>query len=263
MWRLEDQAGLAALGIDGLTNVDMLDGSLIVETSTSQLVTVAGDAAPVLLDPGQDAVQLDLVGVSADRIVVRRGQTLESFKVDGSDRQEMLDAVVDVRVFKDSPLTDGSFPSPPPPAFVGDTKPKAGEGSFALLADVRWASHESYTRVVFEFVPEASQWPNWTVSYRPGTAEPRNPPGETLSGEGLLWVELTPSSGLDITDPNQTVVTYDGASRIEVSTDRVVQIALMNDFEAYLAWVIEVNGQQPFRVLTASEPARVIVDIVN
>ncbi len=262
MWPLVDSPDIETVGFDSLLDLQVLDdGSLVLETASGSLVGIdlAGRSTP--LGIGSSAEPVDLLGVVDDGLVVRRFRTLERLGADGLDPQELLTGVVDAAVFTTGAATTGSFPSPPP--LIGDTAPKTGEGSGALLARVDWAEHDRYTRVVFGFVPEASEVPNWTVEYRPGIAEPRNPPGETLAGEGLLWVEMTPSSGLDISDPENTIRTYDGPNRIDVASRSVISIALMDDFEAYLAWVIEVDGQRPFRAFPLADPARLVVDIAH
>ena len=187
--------------------------------------------------------------------------TLESYTADGSDRQELLHDVVDVRAFPDEPLTTAAGPARP--RFVGDTDPKSGSGSFGFLVDVRWGIHDEFTRVVFEFRADAPEVPNWWVRYSGEPFDRPVPPFEVVTGDHLLWVEMTPATGLDISDPANTVPSYTGPLRIPIDSGAVLAINLVEDFEAYMAWVIEVDGQRPFRVLTFEEPARLAVDIAN
>jgi len=145
--------------------------------------------------------------------------------------------------------------------FPGDTGPKSGAGAFGLLTDVRIGDHEGYTRIVFDF--QEPDFPNWEFAYVPGEIEGMaGPEGGWVEGEAFLVARFQPSGTADLSG-SEVVMTYDGPRRIDVGTGSVVQLLIIEDFEANLWWAIGLTGERPFSVGTMTGPPRIYVDIAD
>ncbi len=147
------------------------------------------------------------------------------------------------------------------PTFPGDTEPKSGSGGIGLLTDVRFGDHEDYVRIVFDF--QEPSFPHWEVAYVAGEVQGQlDPEGGWVEGEAFLVVRFTPAGTADIREADP-VVTYDGPRRIDVGLGSVVQLLLIEDFEANLWWAIGLTGEKAFRVGTMTNPPRIYVDIAD
>lgn len=145
------------------------------------------------------------------------------------------------------------------PPFPGDMEPKSGPGGIGLLTGVRFGDHEDFVRVVFDF--REPSFPSWEVAYVPGEIEGMaGPEGGWVEGEAFLVARFTPAGTADIRQA-QPVVTYSGPRRIDIGLGAVVQVLLIEDFEANLWWAIGLTGERAFRVGVAKNPPRIYVDI--
>jgi hypothetical protein len=152
-----------------------------------------------------------------------------------------------------APTTTTSFP--------GDTSAKTGDGAFGLLTGVRFGDHEDYVRIVFDF--QEPSFPNWEIGYVPGEIHGMSDPaGGWVEGTAFLVARFQPSGTADISG-SDAVMTYDGLRRIDVGLGSVVQLLIIEDFEANLWWAIGLNGEKPFRVGTMAGPPRIYVDIAD
>jgi hypothetical protein len=145
--------------------------------------------------------------------------------------------------------------------FDGDTDDKTGAGAGGLLTDVRIGDHEGFTRIVFDF--REPTFPNWEFGYVAGELHGMiEPEGGWVEGDAFLIARFQPSMTADISGPD-VVITYGGPRRIDVGVGSVVQLLIIEDFEANLWWAIGLTGEKPFRVGTLAGPPRVFVDIAD
>jgi len=145
--------------------------------------------------------------------------------------------------------------------FAGDTAPESGAGAFGLLNGVRVGDHEGFTRIVFDF--QEPSFPNWEFSYVPGEVEGMvEPEGGWVAGDAFLMARFQPSGTADLSGAD-VVMTYDGPRRIDVGNGSVVQLLIVEDFEAVLWWAIGLTGEKPFSVGTMAGPPRIYVDIAD
>jgi hypothetical protein len=145
--------------------------------------------------------------------------------------------------------------------FAGGTTPRSGTGDGGLLTAVRIGDHEGYTRVVFDF--QGPSYPNWEFSYVPGEIEGMvEPEGGWVEGDAFLVARFQPSGTADLSGAD-VVMTYDGPRRIDVDNGSVVQLLIIEDFEAVLWWAIGLKGERPFSVGTMTGPPRIYVDIAD
>ena len=80
------------------------------------------------------------------------------------------------------------------------------------------------------------------------------PEGGWVEGTAFLVARFQPSGTADISGAD-VVMTYDGPRRIDVGLGSVVQLLIIEDFEANLWWAIGLTGEKPFRVGHHDRPA--------
>jgi hypothetical protein len=145
--------------------------------------------------------------------------------------------------------------------FAGGTYPQSGAGAFGLLTNVRVGDHDGYTRIVFDF--QEPDFPNWEFAYVAGELEGMvEQEGGWVQGAAFLVARFQPSGTADLSGP-EVAMTYDGPRRIDVGTGSVVQLLIIEDFEANLWWAIGLIGEKPFSVGTMTGPPRIYVDIAD
>lgn len=180
-----------------------------------------------------------------------------------TDRSDTTDAGADP--------TASTGPTTPEPTTEGidpmddaGTDPVSGtaqvEGT-ALISEVAVARHEGYDRVVFTF---ENGRPGYQVGYVDGPLT-EDGSGEPVAVEGsaYLQVRMEPASIADLSGEEYRP-TYTGPSRIDADTPEVTEVVRTGDFEAVAHWVIGVTDPGvAFRVLTLSDPPRLVVDVQN
>ena len=147
-------------------------------------------------------------------------------------------------------------------AFDGDTTTKTNDTITGdpgpYLTDVRVGDHSGFVRIVFDLSGDGT--PIYTVGYQ-------DPPfletsGDEVDVDGTAFIHVTISPALthdiDTFDP-----VYEGDDEIRPGFDPVVELQLLGDFEAYLEWVIGLDGEHPFTVEVFQDPLRVIIDIAK
>ena len=125
----------------------------------------------------------------------------------------------------------------------------------AQITDVRVGTHDGYDRVVFQF---DAGLPDVVV-------EGALPP--FYADASGLEIEVTGSAFLKVTMHGATKVspdggvTYAGSTNFEPGFDRLVQLVEGGDFEAVSTWYLGLDAGGCFRVLTLSDPSRLVIDI--
>lgn len=271
LWPAVDYDIVASLGVDGFRDLHIdtrraaEPTSLILESGTGQVWRLnKGCGDPILVEPPADVQPgLDVVGLVDGWVVAVDGQRrLVRFPLNGGAAVVLLDRVVDAERW-DEYLPIGSQTFPEPPVYGTNTCAKRGNGAFNLLTDIRWADHDGYTRVVFDFQDEHPSVPSWAVGYVDGPVYPDVVVRPEITGDGLLNVWLNPSSTLDLSDPDNTFRTYNGPLDIDVGIGTVEAIVIVEDFEAHLQWIIDVDGHRSFTAFTLSDPPRLVIDILD
>ena len=123
-----------------------------------------------------------------------------------------------------------------------------------VLADVRTGAHESFDRVVFEFAGDTL--PGYHVGYGRGPVIACGSGDEVhVAGGAALRVRMDPArahAGYEPTIRDR---------RRDTDMETLRELVLTCDFEGQVAWALGTAGQVPFRVLTLSGPARLVVDV--
>lgn len=143
-----------------------------------------------------------------------------------------------------------------PPGFATTTVSTPG-GELGLLADVTADAAGKVDRVTFEFEGAIP-------GYRIGFVERpliQDGSGDTIEviGAAVLGVHFEPASGFDLSGEGRQV--YRGPTNLDLATRIVVDVVRVGDFEANLDWAIGLDTQSVFRVVTATSPNRVIVEV--
>ena len=125
----------------------------------------------------------------------------------------------------------------------------------AQITDVRVGEHEGYDRVVFQF---DSGLPDAVIE---GVLPPfyADPSGLEIEVDGSAFLKVT-MQGASKVSPDG-VVTYDGSTSFEPGFERLIQLVEGGDFEAVSTWYLGLDGGSCYRVLTLSDPSRLVIDI--
>lgn len=162
------------------------------------------------------------------------------------------------------PSTSNSLVPAPTPVFLGGglgevtnspdpAEPWRGQtGEYSPLAEVRSGRHQGFDRVVFEF---SGPMPGYLVRYGPPVM--RNTAGFEVQADGAVGLHVTIFGG--------GVWFIEGGYRppatIVTDTTAVAEVVYVEDFEAVMQWLVGVDQQRPFRVLTLSAPTRLVIDV--
>ena len=140
--------------------------------------------------------------------------------------------------------------------FDGATTPTsiAGDGS-GLLTEVRVGAEGDLERVVFEFRDEL---PGAMVEYvDPPITQDASGEEIAVAGSAFLQVVMMPATGYDFEADAES---YTGPDRVTGDTTVVQEVVRTGDFEGYLTWVIGLDREVPFRVLTLDD-GRLVVEL--
>jgi hypothetical protein len=156
--------------------------------------------------------------------------------------------------------TPGGGASPTDEPFSGARTPVQVAGTpniiQAHLKEVRAAKHSTFDRFTLEFdiVP-----PGYKVEY----VEPpilADPSGKEVAIDGKAFLQITMQGAV----ANYLAAggpPYTGPNELKPGLPNLVEAELTGDFEAVLIWVLGVNEEVDFRVLTLESPARLVVDV--
>jgi hypothetical protein len=130
------------------------------------------------------------------------------------------------------------------------------EGPAQLLREVRAAAHEGYDRVVFEF---AAGVPGYHLEYIDSPVRACGS-GDVVSSPGDAWLEvrLTPANAHD----EQGKPTMAFAAQT-LGLPNLLRVERTCDFEAMTTYVLSVRSPLAYRVLTLSDPPRIVVDVAH
>ena len=126
----------------------------------------------------------------------------------------------------------------------------------AHLKAVRAAEHTTFDRFTLEFDIAP---PGYKVEYvkPPILADPS---GKEVAVDGTAFLQITIQGAV----ANYLAAggpAYNGPDELKPGLPNLVEAELNGDFEAVLSWILGVNEEADFRVLTLESPARLVVDI--
>jgi hypothetical protein len=125
----------------------------------------------------------------------------------------------------------------------------------AQITDVRVGTHTGYDRIVFEF---DSGIPDAVVD---GVLPPfyADPSGLEVKVSGTAFLKLT-MHGASTVAPDGAV-TYSGSTDFKPAFSRLAELVEGGDFEAVSTWYLGLHGGACLRVLTLTDPARLVIDV--
>jgi hypothetical protein len=125
----------------------------------------------------------------------------------------------------------------------------------AQITDVRVGTHDGYDRVVFEF---DSGLPGTVIegAVPPFTADAS---GQEIQVAGSAFLKVRMEFASKVSPDGG--VTYGGSTNFEPGFDRLLQLVEGGDFEAVSTWYLGLDGGGCYRVLTLSDPSRLVIDI--
>lgn len=128
--------------------------------------------------------------------------------------------------------------------------------SAALLTGIRVAKHDTFDRVVFDLRGGA---PGYDVRYV--TRPYYDPSGKPVSmpGSAYLQVALNPASAWTTSGQH----TYSGPGRATMSYPTMRGFVLTGDFEAVLSVALGLSKKAAFRVITLTNPTRIVIDVAH
>jgi hypothetical protein len=140
-----------------------------------------------------------------------------------------------------------------------DDRERSSKERFSPVSDVRWSESAGCPRIVFEFRDHV---PGYSVGY----SEP--PFSECGSGEEVdvedwdasayLSVRLEPSG---TGDPETGKPIYKGTRDIDTDGEVLKHIRRICDFEAVNEWIVGLDEERPFDVMTLDDPSRLVIDV--
>jgi hypothetical protein len=135
--------------------------------------------------------------------------------------------------------------------------PQTGAGTVARaqITDVRVGTHAGYDRVVFVF---GDGIPEFTLD----KATPpllQDPSGLPLEVQGDAYWQLVMQGGTRLSPSGH--MTYDGKTDFKPGFPQLAELVEGGDFEAVSTWYLGLESASCVRVLTLSDPSRLVLDI--
>jgi hypothetical protein len=154
-----------------------------------------------------------------------------------------------------SETAEGGTPTPEP--FGGGRDPIEVAGGAAppvcTLVDVRAEAHEGFDRAIFQFQDCV---PGYRIEYVEGGVGCGSGEPEEIAGSAFLQVQTNPAMAHD--DAGNTTVP---ALELTPNLDAIVELDSTCDFEGYVTWVMGLNAEADFRVITGEGDLLLMVDV--
>lgn len=138
---------------------------------------------------------------------------------------------------------------------AGIIEREASPQGIALLSDVRFARHEGFDRLVFEFAE--GPLPGYHVEYIDKPVRQCGS-GATTPIAGDAWLEVRFSPANAHTPSGAPTIAF---REKKLDLQVVKELEQTCDFEAHVTWVLGAARPNPYRVLTLESPVRLVVDV--
>jgi len=125
-----------------------------------------------------------------------------------------------------------------------------------VVTDIRTGRHATFDRVVIDLDGAA---PGYKVGYVKVVREDGSGKVVDTRGRANLLVRLTPTDAHD----SNGHPTYDGPHRFTVGFPALREVAFAGDFEATVSIALGISHKTGFRVMTLTNPTRIVVDIAH
>jgi hypothetical protein len=125
----------------------------------------------------------------------------------------------------------------------------------AQITDVRVGRHDGYDRVVFEFDLGI---PQFTLDEETPPLV-QDPSGLEMDVAGSAFWQLVMHGGTRVTPDGE--ITYRGPLAFKPDFPKLAELSEGGDFEAVSTWYVGLDSEACVRVLTLTDPARLVIDI--
>lgn len=138
---------------------------------------------------------------------------------------------------------------------TGVTERKPTADGAKMLSAVRYAGHEGFDRIVFEF--SEGKFPGYKIEYPTGPAEECGS-GDVvkLTGESVLTVHFMPLAAH--TDEGEPTI---GWREVSPKLTMISEVKRVCDFEGEVEFAIGLSKKTEYRVAELSDPMRLVIDI--
>ncbi len=251
----EDRVALRE-AIDALESEGGATGTVVARGDTGELVAFWQDRLNdwFALSEAADPIPVDgLFGPATEQATLVFQEASLHVPADGvvdpEDRVALRQAIDSLEAGEDVPATD---------AAVSPGYPASGEP--ALLTAITTRQVDGNDQIVFEY--EAGDDFSYKVDYVAEAIGVSGQPVE-VAGDYDLLVATAPAARADLSG-DEPVVTYEGEERFEPrDLDAVAEIALVEDFEGAMTWVLGTTVDSPFRVETEEDPLRLVITLTQ
>jgi hypothetical protein len=124
------------------------------------------------------------------------------------------------------------------------------------LVDIRVGRHASFDRVVLDLRGQA---PGYKVGYVDTVREDGSGKVIDMRGNANLMVRLQPAQA----HRSDGSPTYTGSKRMFVGYPELREVAFAGDFEGVVSIALGLHAKRGFRVMTLSDPTRIVVDVAH
>lgn len=149
-----------------------------------------------------------------------------------------------------SPTTSAA-PSPTIPAGFAFQDFSGGSAAGSDVVSVTIGQHPGYDRIVIQF---ASDIPSYSATRQANSTFTRSPKGDQVSLQGSAGVLIVIHSVTNWTS-------YSGPTSFQPGYPYLREAQMVENFEGYQQWALGVQGPPALRVLTLTNPSRLVVDV--
>lgn len=129
----------------------------------------------------------------------------------------------------------------------------------ALVRDVRVGAHDTYDRIVFEFLGAGVPRLRIERATPPFVKDPSGLP-LTVAGSSFLHIVLMGASGAGYATANGQP-SYSGATTFNAGYARLTSLVQAGDFEGITSWYAGLTGPMCYSILELGSPARLAIDL--
>lgn len=126
-----------------------------------------------------------------------------------------------------------------------------------VIADVRMASHETYDRIVFEYVADGTPSLDIAAASPPFVKDPSGLPLD-VAGDPIFGLTFIGATKFDTETGEQP---YTGSTDFTPGYPQIAQFVEAGDFEATNNWYLGTNGSDCLRAYYLTDPARIVIDV--
>ena len=142
-------------------------------------------------------------------------------------------------------------PSPTIPAGFAFQDFSGGSAAGNDVVSVTIGQHPGYDRIVIQF---ASDIPTYTATRQTSSTFTRSPKGDQVTLQGNAGVLIVVHTVTNWTS-------YSGPTSFDAGYPYMREAQMVENFEGYQQWALGIQGTPALRVMTLTNPSRLVVDV--